>query len=282
MRIVVTGGNGNVGRHVVGDLMRDHDVVVLDRAGEPVEGVTFVQGDMLDMDVCRRALRGADAVAHLGAIPHPLHEPQETVWRVNVCSTYNIHEAAVEEGVRRVVQASSDSTLGFVFMQREFAPEYLPIDEEHPCRPQDSYGLSKLVGEQIAASFTARCGLETVALRICLVLFPDLDFCRNLVRHRLANPTEKTTGLWVYNHVLDVAQAFRLALETPGLTHEVLFVSAADLCAREPTLELLGRHLPEVTDIRGDLSGNRSLINYAKATSVLGYEPEHRWTEIEG
>jgi len=281
MKIVVTGGNGNVGRYLVKELLKAHEVRVVDVRGTPPSGVEYVEGDLLDIELCRRALDGADVAIHLAAIPHPLSDPHERVWQVNTCSTYNIHEAAVQVGVRRVIQASSDSTLGFCFMERALEPLYLPIDEEHPCRPQDSYGLGKLVGEQIAQSYTRRTGLETVALRICLVLFPDVQFCKDLVeRRRSGEPMEKSKGLYVYNHVFDVARAFRLASEASSIEHEVMFISAADLCSNEPTLDLFGRHFPSVTDIRVDLSGYKTIIDYSKATALLGYAPQHSWREI--
>ncbi len=280
MRIVVTGGNGKLGRYLVAELAREHEVIVLDQAGEPSADVEFVRGDMLDMKTCKRALEGAEVVIHLGAIPHPLSDPPERVWRVNTCSTYNIHEAAASLGVRRVVQASSDSTLGFWFRTRDIEPLYAPIDEAHPCRPQDAYGLGKLAAEQIAQSYGDRVGLETVALRICLVLFPDQAYCRNLVKKLRSGPAGDSKGLWAYNHVLDAVQAFRLAAETPGLGNEVMFISAADVAANEDTLDLLRKYHPSVTDIRGDLSGRRSLIDYSKAAAMLGYEPKYSWRDI--
>jgi len=282
MKIVVTGGNGKVGRYLVADLAKDHEVVSMDRMGEPSDGAAFVKGDVCNFDACLRAFDGAEVVIHLAAIPHPLSDPQPHVWKVNVTSTYNVHEAAAQSGVRRVVHASSDSTLGFCFMDRRFEPEYLPLDETHPCKPQDSYGLSKLTGELIAQSFTRRVGLETVALRICLVLFPGVEYCMNVASETQTKPASDRKNLWTYNHVLDVVHAFRLAAETDGLEHEVLFISAADVLAREETMELIQKYHPTVSDIRSDLSGHRSLVDYSKATRLLGYEPRHNWRELAG
>ena len=280
MKIAVTGGNGKVGKYLVAELVKDHHVTVLDRAGEAQKGATFVQGDVCDYDTCVRAFEGADVVIHLAAIPHPLSDPQPFVWKVNVTSTYNVHEAAVAAGVRRVVQASSDSTLGFCFMERRIEPEYLPFDEKHPCKPQDSYGLSKLTGELIAQSFTRRTGLETIALRICLVLFPGVEYCVRVATDAGDKPAVDQKGLWLYNHVLDVVQAFRRAAEVEAVEHEVMFVSAADLLATEETMELVKKFYPTVTDIRGDLSGHRSLVDYSKAGRLLGYAPKHNWREM--
>ncbi|MEW6357066.1 MAG: NAD(P)-dependent oxidoreductase [Planctomycetota bacterium] len=280
MNIVVTGGNGKLGKHLVAELVKDHQVTVLDRAGEVPKSAAFIQGDVCDYDTCLRAFKGADVVIHLAAIPHPLSDPQPLVWKVNVTSTYNVHEAAVAAGVRRVVHASSDSTLGFCFMNKRIEPEYLPLDEKHPCKPQDSYGLSKLTGELIAQSFTRRTCLETISLRICLVLFPGVDYCLRVTRDARDKPAVDRKNLWTYNHVLDAVQAFRLAAEVETVEHEVLFISAADLLASEETMELVKRFHPAVTDIRGDLSGRKSLVDYSKAGRVLGYMPKHNWREI--
>src|SRR2546421_26048 len=83
-------------------------------------------------------------------------EPHEVTFRTNVMGSFNVHEAAWRLGIRRVASVSSEAVLGWDYREREFAPDYLPIDESHPVRPQDAYGLSKEVGESIARSYTAK------------------------------------------------------------------------------------------------------------------------------
>lgn len=279
MRIVVTGGSGNVGRYVVDELLEHgHDVSVFDRVKPEFRSVPYVQGSILDIGDCRRAFAGGDVVVHLAAIPHPLDDPPEVVANVNIQGTFDVHQAAVDAGVRRVVHASSDSSYGLVFRRVDFSPEYLPLDEDHPQKPQDAYGLSKQVGEEIARAFTRGYALETVALRICFVWFPHLA---ESYRSLTVDPGERKwiNGLWLYNDARDVATAFRLACETPDLRHEDFLISAEDNGTVFDTLELVGQYYGRVP-MRKKLRGRESLVDYSKAALILGYRPRYSWQDI--
>ena len=277
MKIVLTGASGRVGRYVLAELAATHDVVAFD-ARPPVDSaVRFVQGDITRMADCRQALDGAEVVVHLAAIPNPLNNPPEQVMQINAMGTFNVIEAAVQAGVKRVVMASTDSALGFVFRRRDFLPEYLPIDEAHPLRPQDAYGLSKLIDEEICKSYSRAYGLETVCVRICRVIFPEeVELNQKLA----ADPTILAKGLWVYVDVRDAARAFRLAAEAPGLQHEAIFAAAPDCFARAETAQLLERFYPALLPWADHLSGHHSLITGAKAQRLLGFEPRHTWRDV--
>ena len=276
MKVLVTGGSGNVGRYVVDELLdAGHEVSILDLKSPHHTDLTLHQGSILNLDMCRLACTDTDAVVHLAAIPHPLSDPPERVMHVNTMGTWNVHQAAVEAGVRRVVQASSDSTYGYVFRRNEIPIDSLPIDETYPQRPQDAYGLSKVVGEQIARAFSGGHGLETVALRICWVWFPDhAESYRKLTRE----PDAWWRNLWVYNDARDAAQAFRLAVETPGLTCERFCISAADNGTELDTMDLFRKHYGDVP-LRKPIEGRQSPIDGSLAAEKLGYEPKHSWTE---
>jgi len=278
MKIVVTGGSGNVGRYVVDELRKfHHEVTVFDVKESKDKDVTFVKGDMLKIDHCRKAFEGAEAIVHLAAIPHPLNDPPEKVFNINVAGTFNIHQVAADLGIGKVVQASSDSSYGFNFRKEGdvLLPEYLPIDEDHPQRPQDPYGLSKKVGEEIARSFVSRYGMTTIALRICGVLFPEPESV-----HRFRETLKKSGQCW-YNDVRDVAYAFRLAVEGTGLKrYEVFCISAADTGSELDSVELArrewGSHIPFMREIKR----RESLYDWAKARVLLGYQPRYTWKDI--
>src|SRR6185436_16056186 len=99
----------------------------------------------------------------------------DATFRINVMGTFNVHEAARQRGIGRVVSLSSEAVLGWApgSWEREHVPAYLPIDENHPCAPQDCYGLSKQVMEDIARSFSARCGMVTVLIRAPWLVSPE-------------------------------------------------------------------------------------------------------------
>ncbi|MER3406363.1 MAG: hypothetical protein C4289_15355, partial [Chloroflexota bacterium] len=213
MRIAITGASGRLGRYVIEELRSRHEIVAFDRAPLPEpygSGVRSVLGDVLDLGAVEYACRGVEVVIHLAAIADPLRHPPEKVFAVNTAGTYNVLEAAVRAGVRRAVLASDDAVLGFAFRRQDLLPEYLPIDERHPCKPQDPYGLSKLVSEETCRAFTRGYGLETICLRLCRVLFPqERDQLLNIVH----TPAAAMNSLWTYVDVRDAARAFRLAGE---------------------------------------------------------------------
>jgi len=152
MKILVTGGIGKVGQWVVRELLDGaaHDVTVLDRVPGPERGtIKYLVGDVQDLGQVMEAMVGADAVMHLAAIHNPNIATATVIYQTNVVGTFNVHHAAFRLGVKRVVSASSNAIVGWSYGER-FVPDYLPIDEDHPLRPEDVYGLSKEIGETIA------------------------------------------------------------------------------------------------------------------------------------
>ncbi|MFH1929199.1 MAG: NAD(P)-dependent oxidoreductase [Chloroflexota bacterium] len=282
MKIVVTGGGGMLGRYLLPELAtQGHEVTACDLM-RPDGQYRFLRIDIMSMGDLDWAFAGADVVVHLAAIPHPLNDPPERVFAVNTQGTYNVLEAAVRAGVRRVVVASSDSAIGFGFRERDFGPEYLPLDEDHPRYPQDPYSLSKAFAEDLSAAFTRRSELQTVCLRPCMILFQERveDY-----RTVLSDASLRMKGMWVYVDARDAARAFRLAAEVPDLPdHVVCNVTAADLTAREETLELLDRFYPDVPQVdRARLGGHRTVVDGSRAERLLGFRPEYSWRDwIDG
>ncbi len=277
MKVTVTGGSGKVGKYVIDELKRFHRVTVFDDKESKDKDVNFTKGDMLSIDDCRKAFKGMDAIIHLAAIPNPLNDPPERVFNTNVVGTFNVHQAAADLGIKKVVQASSDSSYGFNFRKEGdvLLPEYLPIDEDHPQKPQDSYGLSKKIGEEIAKSFVSRYKMTTVALRICWVVFPEpesvLEFKKIL----------KKGGRRWYNDARDVAYAFRLAIEAKELkNYEVFCISAQDTATELDSIDLArrewGSHIPFTREIKG----RESLYDWTKARVLLGYQPRCTWKDV--
>src|SRR4051812_18088136 len=127
-KIVVTGGSGKAGRAVVRDLVEHgYDVLNVDIAPPAERSTPFLKIDLTDFGQTVEALKGADAVVHLAAIPAPGLMSDETTFSINVSSTYNIFSAATMLKLQRVVWASSETTLGLPF--DDPVPHYAPIDE---------------------------------------------------------------------------------------------------------------------------------------------------------
>lgn len=282
MKILVTGGSWLVGSYVVEELLRHgHSVKVLDLK-QPRHTAEYCRADILQLPAVLEAMRGTEVVVHMAGIPHPLNDPPERVYAINTIGTFNVLESAARLGIPKVVFTSSESTLGFAFAAQRLIPEYLPIDENHPLRPQDPYGLSKVSAEILCRGYSARCGMRTVCLREPWIWVPEakeIAFYRTLVAEYRNWPK----NLWAYVHVADVARAHRLAVEKnlPSL-HEAMFISAAENWTGMDSRKLATEFYPEVKDFRGAFDGPASFISSARAKQLLGYRPEHTATELLG
>jgi len=168
VRVLVTGGTGSVGRAAVARLVASgHDVLVVGRRPDmDAPGAAYAVCDITDFAGVREAVRGCDAVVHLAAVPSPGGVRGPELFRANALGTFHVFEAAAQEGIRRVVQASSINAFGAFFGVVPLEPRYFPIDEEHPTYTTDPYSFSKEVVERIADYYWRREGLSSVSLRL--------------------------------------------------------------------------------------------------------------------
>ena len=153
MRIVVTGGNGKLGRAVVRGLSEaGHSVFVLDAVGERSDTFTRIDltnyGSVVDaFSSIDSRYTGLDAVVHLAAIPAGGLETDSATFFNNINSTFNVFQAARRAGIKRIVYASSETLLGIPF---DIDPPYVPVDEEYPSRPESMYSVVKHLEEELA------------------------------------------------------------------------------------------------------------------------------------
>lgn len=285
MKTLVTGGAGMIGGYVVAEFVRSgHEVIVMDqvRPHEPVPGVHYRLANHEDLGEVVALCPGIDAIVHLSAIPAPRTHPDTLIFRSNVMGTYNVHEAAVIAGVPLVVSASSQSAYGFAWQHRPFYPQYLPLDEAHPDLSQDAYGLSKMVGEQIAHAYHRRCDLRVCCIRPPLVVRPELY--PTLIKDLIREPERWSETLFVYVDVRDLAVAFRLAVEAPAdiIQDEVFNVVADDALAMEPLAALLPRLDPVLGAMATGLTGREGMISAARIRQALGWKPAYSWRDVIG
>ena len=154
-KVLVSGSDGRIGRITVEEL-REHGYEVTPADINRRMPWATQQVDFTDLGQVIGVMQGHDAVIHLAAIPSPEVHTAEVVFRTNVLSSFNVLEAATILGIKNVVMASSISALGYAYAHRRFSPEYVPIDEQHPLLSQDCYGLSKVIGEELAEGYFRR------------------------------------------------------------------------------------------------------------------------------
>jgi nucleoside-diphosphate-sugar epimerase len=273
LKVVVTGASGKAGRAVVRDLI-DHDYEVhgIDVVPPGESQATFLLADVTDFGQTVECLAGVDAVVHLAAISAPGIHTEETTFRTNMLSTYNVFEAARLVGLRRVVWASSETILGLPFEREQ--PAYAPIDEEHPPLPESSYALSKLLAEELGRQLRRWTGTPYVALRFSNIMEPE-EYER--FPSFWSDATLRRWNLWGYVDARDVAQSCRLALEA-DVGAEQFIVAAADTVMNRPSAELMAEVYPSVR-YRPSPGKFDTLLSIEKARKLLNCEPGWSWRD---
>ena len=292
MRIFFTGGSGKAGKHVVTHLAdAGHQVTNADLVGLGHPSVTDLRVDLTDIGETYSALAGLarmseldlpsrpayDAVVHFAAIPAILKAPDALTYATNVLSTYNVLEAATRLGVRKIVFASSETTYGICFAQGERRPEYLPVDEEHPTVPEDSYAMSKVANEVTARSFQARTGADIYGLRINNVIEPH-EYAEMFPAF-LADPSLRRRNIFAYIDTRDLGQMVQRCLEVDGLGYEVFNVANADMSVAATTKEVRERFYDDV-ELTREMGRDETFYSIGKARELLGYEPQHSWRDV--
>jgi nucleoside-diphosphate-sugar epimerase len=283
-RVVVTGASGRIGSALLRELAEHgYGVRAVDVARSPLsDAFPYRRADLRELWQAVEALRGADAVVHLAAVgvPEPEVEQralaEQSVFATNVVSTYNVFTAAAMVGAKRVVWASSETTMGTPFERARVS--YVPLDEVHPLLPNNTYALSKAIGEELGRQVGRWTGMTIVGLRLSVVM--DAGDYAALPEH-WADPERGRWNLWSYVDLGDAVRACRLALEAPVERAEVCIVAAADTTMNRPTRELLAAAMPGL-EPPDDLPEHASLLSSARASRVLGYVPAHSWRRDRG
>jgi len=278
-KVLCTGGSGRLGSYVTEDLRSRCALTVLDVKPPPAPGVQYVNASITDFAALKKAFHGQHAIVHLAAIPNPRTAPADVTFSTNVQGTWNVLQAAEEAGVRRVVVASSDAALGLHYNPPGYGPQYLPIDESHPLRPIEFYSLSKEVTETICRSYANRGKLEVLAIRPTHIVFPP-----EYPELEARGADVQNYHIWTYVSPEDVAQGFRLALDTAKAPFQAFYISAADGLNTRPTLDMLRERYGTLPEIRNPDYFRRnplaSVLDIARAQDVLGFEPTSDWRRM--
>lgn len=306
VRILVVGGAGYIGSVTSVELLRaGHEIVIFDsfvlghRAALP-EGARLVEGDLLDKDDLRNVFadHAFDAVVHFGAFTEVSVSMQEPgrFFENNVAGSINLVNAMLAADVRRLVFSSTATVYG--------EPEYLPIDEEHPLRPNNVYGETKLMVERILDWHARLTGLHYVALRyfnaagatelhgedhaIETHLIPNVLKVPLGDRDRLTlfgndYPTPDGTCVRDYVHVLDLAAAHELALQytetQSGVFNLGNGIGFSNLQVIEAARRASEHAIPVEIQPRRPGDAAATVASSEKARAVLGWQP--RYADID-
>jgi nucleoside-diphosphate-sugar epimerase len=278
--VAVTGATGKTGRVVVADLVQHgYEVLAVDIAVGPAErawaqglGVSLQCADLTDHGQAVDVLSDAESVVHLANIPAPGLHPAAHTLATNTAMNHSVFLAAAHNKLRRVVWASSETTLGLPF---DVPPRYVPVDEDHYPYPTSTYALSKVLGETAAEQISAWSGIPFVALRLSNVHLEE-DYA--LVPGYWSDPQARKWNLWGYVDARDVAQACRLGLTAPVTGASSYVIAAADTIMDRPSAELLAEVFPDVKLTR-EIGTYETLLSVRRAREVLGYEPRHSWRD---
>ena len=242
MNIIVTGGNGRIGKSVVPRLVEaGHQVMVLDRRPADRPGAKFHYLDLSRRELLQPLMDQADTLIHMGEIPNVrAGNTEEEVFGKNCTVGSLVFQLAAELKYKRVIYTSSIQVYGFMDFDH-VAPLKLPVDESYPLQPQNTYAMSKVAIENYARNLCEKRGLSVAVFRLPFVITQEISDAW-LAR---ADHTRKLGGeLGIYVRDTDVAEAFVLAIEKPRPGFEAYHLAAREVMHSQPIRESIIRDMP--------------------------------------
>ena len=218
MKVLLTGGRGKLGTAIVNGIIEaGHTITIAD-----IKDCEATY-DLKKYENAQKAVEGRDVVIHLAGIPHPSSQPFARYFETNVRLSFNVLQASLKAGVKRVIYASSSASYG---TDAAFKPLYVPIDEEHPfsvdMAPNENahwqYPCSKRIVDTMMLAYGKSTPLETVILRMG-PLHKTEDYFGGMYKQNWAQKC-----LFAWSDPRDMADAFIKAATMPGLKCDVFNV----------------------------------------------------------
>lgn len=292
MRVFFTGGSGKAGKHAITYLQEQgHTVVNADRTPSGLD-VSELLIDLCDAGQVIGAMSQFadfhelepgtgvpkyDAVVHFAAVPRVMIGTDGECFRQNTLSTYNVIEAAVKLGIPKVIFASSETTYGVCFADGEVKPDYIPIDEDHPTVPHDSYAMSKVCNEATARSFQVRTGYDIYGLRINNVIEPH-EYATDFPAF-MKDPALRRRNIFAYIDARDLGHMVDCCLKTDGLGYQVFNVSNDDASVGIPSDAVIAQFYQGVP-VKRQMRPDETFYANDKAKRMVGFAPQHSWQDV--
>ena len=288
--ILVTGGAGFVGSHIVDRLSPDNNVIVLDNLfigsmsnlEQSKDLITFVQGDILDESLVKSLVAESDFVFHLAAHVGNIRSLQDPYFdmEVNIKGMINLLQACRDSNVKRLVYSSSGAIFGEAI--------HLPIDEEHPLNPESPYAVSKLAAEKYCFAFYKVYGIPTTSVRYFNIYGPRQDTSEYanaisifLDKIRQGEPLtifgdgEQTRD---FIFIQDVVTANILAATEPAAEGEIFNIATGQATSINQLIEIIrevsGKEIQTIYSAPRAGEVRHSRANIGKAEKLLGYRPK--------
>ena len=290
MRYLITGGAGFAGSNFIDLLSKDpeNDIIVIDSGMhgdreyfeklKSDSSIELLKADIRDSKVLENSLLDVDVVLHLAAlieVPFSVENPVET-HDVNVNGTLNILEACRKKEVSRIIYPSSNLTYG--------EPIYLPMDELHPQNPVSPYAVTKCSSEKYCFAYYQTYGLPTTMLRFSNLYGPrGLGVINIFIRAALSGSPLQIHGgsqMRTFTHIYDAYQGAIKCLEETSSVGEIFNIAGPESESIKGIADIIAQEIPDVEVKKlgsriGDVTSSEYSISIAKASDVLGYEPEY-------
>lgn len=305
-KILITGGAGFIGYHIAKELLEQgHKVIIYDaflnfipkeesrypyylktRLKDIQDNTHIVKGDIRDKDYLKKIIKEEkpEIIIHLAAIPIASASNQffDNAIQTNLDGTLKVLQAIKEAGgVKRFVYTSSS------FIYGDF--DYEPADEEHPVRPIDIYGATKLSGEILTRGFGRKFGLEYVIIRPSAVYGPT-DANKRVTQIFIENAFKKEPLILHgggeskldFTYVKDAVQGFVLAALSPKAKNETFNITRGESRSLREFVEILKKYIPGIKIIikePDEKRPERGTLDISKAKRILGYNPKYSLEE---
>ncbi|KAL2831508.1 hypothetical protein BDW59DRAFT_140247 [Aspergillus cavernicola] len=297
-RIIITGGSGKVGQHVISHLLsRGHDILNLDITPLPAplsEQVHTLRVDLTDSGHVHSALTSRfhpacpfyeplnqipDAVIHLASYPRNMIVPDGETYRVNTQAGYNVIEAATRLGIRKIIIASTVCVYGPPYAEGDADFPSFPVDEKVDTNPMDTYAISKVCVERTARGFARRFvskKVDVYVFRLAAVIGPD-EY-ETVFGKWKARPAEMRAVGWSYTDARDFGRMCDLAVLKDGLGFQIFNATNDEITVDTDltTAKYLAEEAGDVPFTRKMGQSEAPLTN-RKIKEMLGFREEHSW-----